>query len=353
MIGDYLETYTFDYLMSRALSRVPDNIDKSQGSVIYDALAPAIQEMALMYYEIRDCRRSISPTFAIGEDLTELASQNGIFRKPAVSAQRKGIFNVDVEIGSRFRIEDVEDVTYKVVSKIEDKTYVLECEQPGEVGNIYSGELMPISYINGLESAMLTDIIRYGQEEESDDSLRSRYRQKISNPPQDGNIAQYKQWAEEFEGIGVSKIFPLWNGGNSVKIAITNNVYRPASEELVAAFQEYIDPESRGLGEGKAPIGSKVTVVSGEEKSINISGEVILTDGYALPEGAMEAVEAYLRSITFNKNSVSYVRVLNALLNCPSIADVTSLTINGASVDIPLEDIEIPVLDTFELTRVV
>ena len=40
MIGDNLEQYTYEYLMQLALSYVPDDRDKRQGSVIYDALAP-------------------------------------------------------------------------------------------------------------------------------------------------------------------------------------------------------------------------------------------------------------------------------------------------------------------------
>ena len=44
MIGDFLEKYTFDYLMNDALSRVNENIDTREGSIIYDALAPACYE---------------------------------------------------------------------------------------------------------------------------------------------------------------------------------------------------------------------------------------------------------------------------------------------------------------------
>ena len=40
MIGDKLEQYTYKYLMSQALSFVDDSLDKREGSIIYDALAP-------------------------------------------------------------------------------------------------------------------------------------------------------------------------------------------------------------------------------------------------------------------------------------------------------------------------
>jgi len=50
MIGEFLEKYTFDYLMKEALSRVNENIDTREGSIIYDALAPACYELAGFFF---------------------------------------------------------------------------------------------------------------------------------------------------------------------------------------------------------------------------------------------------------------------------------------------------------------
>ena len=38
---------TFDEIMERLLERVPDTFDKREGSVIWDALAPAAYELSL------------------------------------------------------------------------------------------------------------------------------------------------------------------------------------------------------------------------------------------------------------------------------------------------------------------
>ena len=40
---------TFEYLLSRCLNRVSNDIDKREGSVIYNALAPACAELAEAY----------------------------------------------------------------------------------------------------------------------------------------------------------------------------------------------------------------------------------------------------------------------------------------------------------------
>ena len=54
MIGEFLEKYTFDYLMKEALSRVNENIDTREGSIIYDALAPACYELAGFYLDLKN-----------------------------------------------------------------------------------------------------------------------------------------------------------------------------------------------------------------------------------------------------------------------------------------------------------
>ncbi|HYK74228.1 MAG TPA: baseplate J/gp47 family protein [Pseudoneobacillus sp.] len=187
---------------------------------------------------------------------------------------------------------------------------------------------------------------------ESDEQLRERHRQKVITPSQDGNAAQYKEWADSFGGIGATKIFPMWNGGNTVKVAITNSLYQVAEPTLVNAFQNYMDPGITGLGNGVAPIGVKVTVTGGIKKEINITGNVVLAEGYTEPEGVAEAISEYLASIAYVKDSVSYMRTAVAILDTPSIIDMNSFTINGWNVDVTLIDDEIPILNSINLTVV-
>lgn len=192
----------------------------------------------------------------------------------------------------------------------------------------------------------------FRKENESDEQLRIRHRNKIIMPAQDGNAAQYRDWADNYDGVGAAKVFPLWQGGNTVKVAITNAVYQVAEPELVSAFQTFLDPGSQGLGNGVAPIGIKVTVTGGIQKDINITGNIVLADGYDLPEGVADAVSSYLASLTYVKNNVSYMRVAVAILDCPSIADLSNLTINGSNVDIALIGDEIPLLNSINLAVV-
>lgn len=345
MISEHLQTYSFEYLMERALSKVPNNIDKREGSIIYDALAPCILEISLFYNELIQQELNISYKSAVGKSLTLIAEQKGVFRKSATRAIRKGEFNTSVPIGSRFSIESI---NYEVIGQINETDFELRCEQRGEIGNEPYGALLPVTYLSGITKAELTDILIAGTNEESDDMLRERFRQSIILSPEGGNIAQYLQWAQEYRGIGTAKVFPLWDGGNTVKVAITNGLFLPAEQPLVDAFQEYIDPNVEGLGNGKAPIGAKVTISGGTQKDIDIYAKVVLNEGFSEVENAEEEISTYLASIVYNKNTVSYMRIGSVLLDVNSIAEIIELELNGGIGDVSLIDDEIPVLNTLD-----
>lgn len=156
------EYYEFNNIMQRMLSKVSDSIDKREGSIIYDALAPAAMEIAQMYIVLKD---NIDLSFvdtAVDEYLDRLCNQVGIERKKATKSIRKAEFYdekenlIDVTIGERFTIKDL---IYKVIKRINAGVYECECELEGTKGNTLSGTLIPINYIEGLGKAILTDIL--------------------------------------------------------------------------------------------------------------------------------------------------------------------------------------------------
>jgi hypothetical protein len=79
---------------------------------------------------------------------------------------------------------------------------------------------------------------------------------------------------------------------------------------------------------------------------------VVLADGYTEPEGAAKAITEYLAGITYERNTVNYMRVGSTLLECISIVDINNLKINAGTVDVLLSDDEIPVLNNLSLVVV-
>jgi len=117
-------------------------------------------------------------------------------------------------------------------------------------------------------------------------------------------------------------------------------------------FQDYLDPGSTGLGNGKAPVGAKVTVTTGTSKVIDVRGEVALSTGYTQIEGANDAVNKYLNDISYAQNKVSYIKLASEILSLPSVSDIRNITLNEGNLDISLGDEEIPTLGILNLVVV-
>lgn len=342
---------TFEEIMERLLERVPDTFDKREGSVIWDALSPAAYELSLAYEDMEAKRRNTFAGTADREGLIECCKEIGITPNPATYAVRQAIFtplDLEVAIGERFNFEDL---NFMVTEKISAGVYALTCETLGTAGNYGTGTLIPINYVKGLQTANLTDtVLIYGEEEEETEVLRQRYFDTLPTFTIDGNIAQYEKWCKNFPGIGKFKIFPTWNGKNTVKVSILSAENTLASKTLIDDFQEYLDPNSEGLGNGQAPIGAVVTVTTAAEKKINVSAQLILKSGYEEPLGLEDELQAYFNSVSYSRNFISYIAVGAIFQNNDSIDSVVGLTINGGQVDIPLGEEEIAVKGALEWT---
>ena len=189
------EDMTFENIMDRCLDRVSSSIDKREGSVVYDAIAPAAAELAIMYIELAYLMDRAFPDTESGDDLTKKVRERSIFRTPATAAIRKGYFEdgngaaMDVPIGTRF---SGDNLNYTVTEKIATGQFRLLCETPGAAGNQYQGNLFPIDYVEGLGAARLADILINGEDEESDEDLLDRYMDSLQAQAYGGNKADYK-----------------------------------------------------------------------------------------------------------------------------------------------------------------
>lgn len=100
----------------------------------------------------------------------------------------------------------------------------MECETVGEAGNanISGQNLLSLDTIPVASKGYCKRDSDSYREEEDDDSLRARYFTRVRREAVSANKEHYKQWAEEVDGVGKAKIFPLWNGDGTVKIVVTN-----------------------------------------------------------------------------------------------------------------------------------
>lgn len=369
MIGDRLEQYTYKYLMSLALSFVDDNLDKREGSIIYDALAPFCQVLAGFFMELRGFYTDTFALTATEEALDNRVAEQGITRYAATKAVKLGYFAdgegtpMAVPMGARFTtVSETSPINYNVIDYYYDEQglyipgyYQLECEQAGTVGNQYSGNLVNITFIKGIATANMTTTLRPARDEETDDELRERYFESLNQKAFGGNIADYREKVTALDGVSAVQIYPTWDGGGTVKISIIDPEYNPVSDEYIEEVQRLVDPENThgesGDGLGIAPIGHHVTVVTPEEVDVAVSATLVLRPGYTIGqvEGSIRAsLQAYIddlrkswaKSSELNEYSVAMfiARVSAAIISVPGVENVTSVTLNGQAQDITFQE---------------
>lgn len=343
------EIPTYEELLQRCLDRIPSTLDKRQGSVIYNALAPCCAELEQLWIKLASTYELVFVDTAVGEALDALVKQNGMTRKEATYALRKGEFNMVVPVGSRFSDGTL---SYIVTENISGTTNSrLECETAGSVGNTYYGSLIPISYIDGLTRAELTDIVDSGEDIETDDALRERYLEWVTAPEFGGNISDYQVKVKSLTGVGGCKVIPVWDGGGTVKLIITNSTYGVPDSSLVDYVQQEVDPTGDQTGLGIAPIGHVVTVVGAEQASLTVACTLVLETGKTIEDvqTLIDDVVAnyfnYLAS-TWDSNDNLIVRISQIetrILGVSGVLDISSLTVNGTTNNIQLASTEIPV----------
>lgn len=355
------ENMTYDLILQRMIQRVSDNypnLDTREGSIIYNALAPAAVELAIMYTELNNVLRESFVGTASREGLFNACEQMGMDTLSfyATYGTHEGEFDVEIPIGSRWNCDLY---NYTVMDFIEkDSTtgyykYRLQCETEGSAPNNTTGSLSAITDLpTGLNYAELTACLIEGENEKSDEEIVEAYYEFVNSTISDGNVAQYKQWCNEYDGIGNSKVFPCWNGTNTVKVSILSASNKVASQELISSFQEYLDPNSEGMGNGVAPIGASVTVTTATGVTVNVSANVDMADGYSDTSHIDTAISNYFSEIAYDKSMLSYMNVGAVILACDGVEAINSLLLNDSTDDITFGAEEIPVLGTTSWTVV-
>lgn len=327
------EEKTYENILEGIMDRMDDDMDKREGSILYDAAAPAAYHLAKMYFELMNFIDLVLPDTSAGEYLDRFAAAFHLQRKEAVKAVRVGEFDKEITEGARFSGNGEKALIYQVLSfeeKADDKyRYLLECETAGQAGNEYTGELLPVDYINGLTYAQLKEIRVEGTDTETDEELRKRMFEKIRKPSTSGNANDYYNWAMECSGVGAAKIFPLWNGPGTVKIVIAN-------ENRTAAGQGILDNVAKIIEE-KRPVGATVTVVSGKEKHLDISVHVKIaksTNLTTVKNQFFTNMEAYLKESIFGLEYISLAKAGSMLMQISGVEDYDNMILNGEKKNI-------------------
>lgn len=343
---------TEQQIHERMMYNVDDEYDKTPGSFIWEANMAAAIEFSTAQEEIEYVESLMDVENLVEVELARFVNQRtGQERRKATHA----IGTVEVEGNGLVRPGDLFQTSTGIhFEAVEEKsiqtsnTVRVRSVLPGSIGNVPAGQIneMPISLvgINNITNSVPTGD---GYEEESDDDLRQRYYERIQTPATSGNKWHYRNWAKEIPGVGAVRIFPLWNGDNTVKVVIIDATMQPASLSLVEEVQNHIDPGGTGLGDGEAPIGAYCTVISATVQKINIKFKAVNEFGYDNPlvvENVSEKIIEYLSRIAFEQNFISYAQIGGLILESDGVIDYSNLTVNDGIENVILTDEDVATL---------
>lgn len=358
--------YTQSYIQTSMLARVPNTIDKREGSLIYTAISPIAWILSFVFTILTQLQKNSYVETAIGSYLDMRCAERGISRKKASASIRLMHFNKEIPIGSRFStINGDNSVNFKVTEFIERRNdnfyyYKAECETVGIIGNGYTGSMTTVGYIADLNTAQITEILVAGTEDEDDTSLRNRYIASLQQKPFAGNYAAYIEEIGSYDGVGAIQIYPTWQGGGTVKISIIDSNFDPCSETYIAEIQHKVCPlvdddkadiNDKDFGFGFAPIGALVTIGTAERFDVNISVKITLTNELELEQvkdNIKNSLETYFLELRKawgkNRNVYSIKYGINVLISqitasvtqTEGVWDSKDLTVNNGVENIEL-----------------
>ena len=242
--------------------------------------------------------------------------------------------------------------------------------------------MIPIEYIEGLETAELTGVLIPGEDEEDTEDLRKRYFDSFNEKAFGGNVQDYLEKTNAIPGVGSTKVTRVWNGdirpadmiptakvktwyegiigtldqevalwlsnvymaaaekklttGGTVLLTILNSDYGVASDTLIQTVQNTIDPaENAGEGYGLAPIGHVVSVKSAKKVTVTLKTKITFDTGYSwsnLQNSIDTAVQDYLLELRKGWADTAYLvvrisQIETRLLSIKGIVDIENTKI--------------------------
>lgn len=398
------EAQTYEVILARMLQRAltkNKNLDSRESSPLWHGLAPASVEFQNLYIALDTILQETFADTASRDYLILRAAERGLSPLPATYAVLELTITpaeLALDMGTRFSIGEL---NYYVSAYKTPGVYEITCETPGEAGNDYAGQVIPIEYVEGLETCSVTSLLVPGEDDEDTEVFRQRYLDSLNSQAFGGNRIDYIQKVNAIPGVGGVKVYRAWNGniqpatmippegtdewitglsdapegvkewlevvyqagknnlltvGGTVKLVIIDSEFKAPSEVLINQVQTAIDPlQNAGEGVGIAPIGHVVRVEGVQKEQVDVSFSL-----YYQHDWNWEAVESYvtqalndyfleLAQTWADQEEALVVRISqieSRLLNITGILDIANTKINGEDSNFTLQLDHIPNLGT-------
>ena len=348
-----LDGYTEESIHDKMLKNAPEGVDLSEGNMFWDHTRPTavvLAEYSEFYLPLALMMRF--PQYASGIYLDYHGDMVGIERRDAQGS--KGVVVVrakeDITLRRGAVFTSLGDTQTEALYYESTHTTDLPADQEVEVAvksvGVGSIQNLPANSVDqvddryeGVEvvgSSEMTGAI----DDEGDDAYKKRIINYYRSRPLSGAKRDYERWALEVPGVGSAVVQPLWAGNGTVRVLIADEDNQIASDELVDAVQQYIDPTPSGTGGGKAPIGASVTVGTMRERPIDITfNKLTIRPGYTKHE-VERNIKRTLNEYFAESSSVNYNKCVALSITADGVNDFADLLLDGERDNIELADDE-------------
>lgn len=396
------EAQTYESILARMLQKalsINSNLDTREGSLVWYGDAPAAVELQNLYIALDTVLNETFADTATRPYLILRAAERGLSPQPASPAILQMAITpttLFLPLNTRFSIGEL---NYYVSADRGSGNYELTCETAGEAGNNYTGTVIPIEYVDGLETCKITSVLVPGEDEEDTELFRQRYLNSLNAQAFGGNQIDYIEKVNAIPGVGGVKVYRAWNGdlkpanmippkeaeawieglsgvpepvklwldtvyaaaknnmftvGGTVKLVVINSTFTVPSPTLVEQVQTAVDPlQNAGEGVGIAPIGHVVRVEGVQEETVDLGFALYYQRGWSWEDVSgyvTEAINGYFLELAeswADQTEPLVVRISqieSRLLGISGILDIANTKINDEASNFTLELDHIPVL---------
>lgn len=404
------EAQTYESILARMLQKalsINSNLDTREGSLVWYGDAPAAVELQNLYIALDAVLNETFADTATRPYLILRAAERGLSPQPASPAILQMAITpttLFLPLNTRFSIGEL---NYYVSADRGSGNYELTCETAGEAGNNYTGTVIPIEYVDGLETCKITSVLVPGEDEEDTELFRQRYLNSLNAQAFGGNQIDYIEKVNAIPGVGGVKVYRAWNGnlkpanmippkeaeawieglsgvpepvklwldtvyaaaknnmftvGGTVKLVVINSTFTVPSPTLVEQVQTAVDPlQNAGEGVGIAPIGHVVRVEGVQEETVDLGFALYYQRGWSWEDVSgyvTEAINGYFLELAqswADQDEALVVRISqieSRLLGITGILDIANTTINEKDANHTLALDHIPVLGSLAPTTI-
>ena len=404
------EAQTYESILARMLQKalsINSNLDTREGSLVWYGDAPAAVELQNLYIALDTVLNETFADTATRPYLILRAAERGLSPQPASPAILQMAITpttLFLPLNTRFSIGEL---NYYVSADQGSGNYELTCETAGEAGNNYTGTVIPIEYVDGLETCKITSVLVPGEDEEDTELFRQRYLNSLNAQAFGGNQIDYIEKVNAIPGVGGVKVYRAWNGnlkpanmippkeaeawieglsgvpepvklwldtvyaaaknnmftvGGTVKLVVINSTFTVPSPTLVEQVQTAVDPlQNAGEGVGIAPIGHVVRVEGVQEETVDLGFALYYQRGWSWEDVSgyvTEAINGYFLELAqswADQDEALVVRISqieSRLLGITGILDIANTTINEKAANHTLALDHIPVLGSLAPTTI-